>query len=359
MVVAAGQEGAGLTRTFEGDPALKERFLSGSTSRRRRPCVPDDRAQRFGFLYDPAAGMIRLTREMRTRLDIPDAETFTRQLETLHRIGEANRRAQERPAVSDLEWRGGLRPFPSAARRPSASIASPRRTPTSPPGRRRMAPGSMSARSSRRGRRVPKTTSRCARRTGRPPSCASPSARSSRIPGEALVAPGERVSAAMRAGHELAKTEGPLHPGTMPQYPVPSESHAGAVAVPLPILAVDAGQRGLFAPPRIAVVRWPSAEPVGVGDAPGFDPERWPPPRLGDWPPPAVRDWPTLPAGGNDRALQRDLGPPPRRLVLRRGISPARRREARGPPAAGAARSQGMLEFYADISPRFWAWLTA
>ncbi len=38
--------------------------------------------------------MIRLTREMRTRLDIPDAETFTRQLETLQRIGEANRYAQ-------------------------------------------------------------------------------------------------------------------------------------------------------------------------------------------------------------------------------------------------------------------------
>jgi hypothetical protein len=75
-------------------------------------------------------------------------------------------------------------------------------------------------------------------------------------PGEALVAPGEQVAAAMRAGHELAKSEGPLHPGTLPQYPVPSESHSGAVAVPLPILAVDAGQRGLFAPPRIAVVRW-------------------------------------------------------------------------------------------------------
>ena len=58
--------------------------------------MPDDRAQRFGFLYDPEAGMVRLTREMRTRLDIPDAETFTRQLDTLHRIGEANRRAQSR-----------------------------------------------------------------------------------------------------------------------------------------------------------------------------------------------------------------------------------------------------------------------
>jgi hypothetical protein len=38
-------------------------------------------------------------------------------------------------------------------------------------------------------------------------------------------------------------------------------------------------------------VRWPSAEPVGVGDAPGFDPDQWPPPRLGDWPPPATRGW--------------------------------------------------------------------
>jgi hypothetical protein len=51
-------------------------------------------------------------------------------------------------------------------------------------------------------------------------------------PGEALVAPGEQVSAVMRAGHELAKTEGPLHPGTLPLYPVPSESHTDAVAVP-------------------------------------------------------------------------------------------------------------------------------
>jgi hypothetical protein len=38
--------------------------------------------------------MMRLTREMRTRLDIPDAETFLRQLATLQELGEANRRAQ-------------------------------------------------------------------------------------------------------------------------------------------------------------------------------------------------------------------------------------------------------------------------
>ena len=79
-------------RSFEGDPALWERL--GIDFEEAAGAVPDDRAQRFGFLYDPAAGMVRLTREMRTRLDIPDAESFTRQLETLRRMGEANRRAQ-------------------------------------------------------------------------------------------------------------------------------------------------------------------------------------------------------------------------------------------------------------------------
>jgi hypothetical protein len=89
------KKGPGLTRTFEGDPDVKERLLSRINFEEAATVVPDERAQRFGFLYDPAAGMVRLTREMRTRLDIPDAETFTRQLETLHRIGEANRRAQD------------------------------------------------------------------------------------------------------------------------------------------------------------------------------------------------------------------------------------------------------------------------
>ena len=88
------KKGSGLTRTFEGDAALHERLVTGINFEEAATVVPDDRAQRFGFLYDPAAGMIRLTREMRTRLDIPDPETFTRQLEMLQRIGEANRRAQ-------------------------------------------------------------------------------------------------------------------------------------------------------------------------------------------------------------------------------------------------------------------------
>lgn len=80
------------TRTFEGDTTLRDRL--GIDFEAEALVVPDDRRQRFGFLYDPEAGMIRLTREMRTRIDIPDAETFSRQLETLHRMGEANRRAQ-------------------------------------------------------------------------------------------------------------------------------------------------------------------------------------------------------------------------------------------------------------------------
>jgi hypothetical protein len=88
------KKGSGLTRTFEGNPAVKERLLSWIDFEEAATVVPDDRAQRFGFLYDPAAGMIRLTREMRTRLDIPDAEMFIRQLEALQRMGEANRHAQ-------------------------------------------------------------------------------------------------------------------------------------------------------------------------------------------------------------------------------------------------------------------------
>jgi hypothetical protein len=82
-------------RAFEGDPALAQRL--GIDFAQAATVVPDDQRQRFGFLYDPAAGMMRLTREMRTRLDIPSAETFARQLETLYKMGEANRRAQAVP----------------------------------------------------------------------------------------------------------------------------------------------------------------------------------------------------------------------------------------------------------------------
>lgn len=169
--------------------------------------------------------------------------------------------------------------------------------------------------------------------------------------------PAQRVEAAMRAGHELAKTEGPLHPGSMPQYPIPSPTHGGTVAVPLAILAIDAGQRWLYAPPRIAVVRWPAAEAVGVGDAPGFNPDDWPPTRLGHWPPAAVRGWEqTRLAGvierftaiwgrlldvwfGGDRYPQLDDERLEALLLLALLVP------------------EPMLAIYAALSPGFWAWL--
>ena len=84
-------------RAFEGDPALEGRL--GVDWEELAAVVPDAARQRFGFLYDPAAGMVRLTRAMRTRLDIPDAATFVRQLDALVRLGDANRRAQGAPAA--------------------------------------------------------------------------------------------------------------------------------------------------------------------------------------------------------------------------------------------------------------------
>lgn len=77
----------------------------------------------------------------------------------------------------------------------------------------------------------------------------------------------------------------PHHPGSLARFPVPVEHYGVSVGVPLPILAVDdSGRRGLYAPPRMAVIAWRSHEPVGLRDVDGFDPNVWPPQRLGDWP---------------------------------------------------------------------------
>jgi len=80
----------------------------------------------------------------------------------------------------------------------------------------------------------------------------------------------------------------PHHPGTVARFPVPSPRYARSVEVPLPVVAVDRDVRGLYAPPRVALLGWPEAAPSGVGEFPGFDPMAWPPPRLGEWPPPWV-----------------------------------------------------------------------
>lgn len=82
-------------RVFEGDPALRERL--GLDVEALAATVPDAARQRWGVLYDPEAGMVRLTREMRSRLDLPTAEQFRAQLAALAAIGAANRRAQGAP----------------------------------------------------------------------------------------------------------------------------------------------------------------------------------------------------------------------------------------------------------------------
>ena len=97
-----------------------------------------------------------------------------------------------------------------------------------------------------RPRRDRKTISRCARPMGRRPSSASPSAPSSARRRALPASPGERVRRRCAPGTSWRRRRARSTPATMPQYPVPSESHAGTVAVPLPILAVDAGQRGLL-----------------------------------------------------------------------------------------------------------------
>ena len=93
----------------------------------------------------------------------------------------------------------------------------------------------------------------------------------------------------MEVAANFAAANPPHHPGSLARFPVPVEHYGDAVGVPFPILAVDdLGQRGLYAPPRMAVVSWASSEPIGAREFEDFDPESWPPRRLSDWPAPEV-----------------------------------------------------------------------
>ena len=85
----------------------------------------------------------------------------------------------------------------------------------------------------------------------------------------------------------------PHHPGSMPRFPVPANAYENALAVPMPILAIDdLGKRGLYSPPRQVVVSIGDNALIGFGDFPGFDPEMWPPARVGDWPPASMTNVP-------------------------------------------------------------------
>jgi hypothetical protein len=116
VVDAAGGEGWEWSSLSKKDAPAPKRTFEGNTELERRlgidwtelaEVVPDAARQRFGFLYDPAAGMVRLSRAMRTRLDIPDPATFVRQLDALVRLGDANRRAQGTPEASGAARRPG------------------------------------------------------------------------------------------------------------------------------------------------------------------------------------------------------------------------------------------------------------
>lgn len=90
-----------------------------------------------------------------------------------------------------------------------------------------------------------------------------------------------------------AEANPPHHPGSLPRFPVPARAYSEALSVPMAILAVDdLGQRGLYSPPRYVVISVSDNSLIGFGDFPGFDPEMWPPARVGDWPPPAVQQMP-------------------------------------------------------------------
>ena len=89
----------------------------------------------------------------------------------------------------------------------------------------------------------------------------------------------------MAIASQFSEQNPPHHPGTLARFPIPSRAYARSLAVPMAVLALDQGRRGLYAPPRIVVVSFDSLEVRGVAEYPGFDPDNWPPARLGDWPP--------------------------------------------------------------------------
>ena len=92
---------------------------------------------------------------------------------------------------------------------------------------------------------------------------------------------------------EFAAANPPYHPGSLPRFPVPSQRYAGRLEVPVAILASDdAGRPGLYAPARVVVVGLDDGRPYGIGEFPGFNPDAWPPARLGDWPPAAIASMP-------------------------------------------------------------------
>jgi hypothetical protein len=174
----------------------------------------------------------------------------------------------------------------------------------------------------------------------------------------ALARPGAALDGLLEAAVAWAKENEPTHPGVLPRFPVPAAGYPGRVAVPLAFVAADDARRaGLFGPTRVVVVGFPDGAVAGAADAPDFDPDDWPPARLGPWPPPG------LDGIGRDRlaaTVSRFSAVWTRLLAayLAGEEYPHRRDEATEALALLARLDPpAMTGAYRAIGPRFWAWL--
>ncbi len=173
------------------------------------------------------------------------------------------------------------------------------------------------------------------------------------------VAPGQALDALMERAVAWAKEHEPTHPGVLPRFPVPAEGYPGRFAVPLALLAVgDDRQPGLYGPTRAVILPFPEGDVVGATDAPGFDPDAWPPRRLGPWPPPGLAGFDPARLAGVVRRFsalwERLLA-----AFLAGEDDPYRHDEAAEARLLLALLDPApMLRVYGEMSPRFWAWLT-
>ncbi len=157
---------------------------------------------------------------------------------------------------------------------------------------------------------------------------------------------------------EFARGSGPQHPGIVARFPVPAPDFPGRIAVPLAILAVDQGRRGLYAPAQVVVLDYPAGTPYGIGADAAFDPDDWPPPRLGDWPPAGTRG---VDPGRLQGMVTRFAGC---WLRLLDGWFAGERDRQTADEAIEAAAllarldPLGMIPVYQRLNPAFWQWLT-
>lgn len=161
----------------------------------------------------------------------------------------------------------------------------------------------------------------------------------------------------MRAASEFAERNPPHHPGSLARFPVPWDAYPHSLGVPMTVLAIDQGERLLFAPPRIVGVSFPELEPFGVGEYPGFEPDDWPPERLGAWPPAGltVLSMPALQGmiGRFSACWIRLLGAWFQQTPYPHLFSDA----ADAQDLLSRLELAEMLPYYRRLSPGFWTWL--